>query len=350
MNKKHLLVGLSVIVLSIFVISGYLYFTNDNVEILQSTTPLTFGAKSESLVPAFAYEDAGASVEVIGSDFKIECDKTLYSGLTSITVLCDVTNLQNVVVHNKDVGMLFSPSLASISKVYLWDENVITGTYCSKYITKQNCKTIISNTTGEETQECYDYQECSEYSNTYGGYEETNKLGNDVRGLTFGKSETKQFKFIIKVPMGSTGKFDVLAGDTILDPWWDTTYDYRTPIENNYTTDWITTNITLGDIYWTRINNDSYVYSTGTGMTGTIAFGNETDGNCYEKETTSAGSVGSCIDDVYPSGNTVYHFSEGAGTQVNSSLTLGNGYNATFKGAGEPAWTTAGLQRETGCI
>lgn len=75
---------------------------------------------------------------------------------------------------------------------------------------------------------------------------------------------------------------------------WYSTYFYRYQIFEN-TTSFYTKSINdtygiNGDIIWALTNNDSYIYSTETGTTGTITIANNTDEKYWENETTHLGN------------------------------------------------------------
>lgn len=79
-----------------------------------------------------------------------------------------------------------------------------------------------------------------------------------------------------------------------LDPWWDTSYGYRSRIDTNSTTSTDIINITLGGHnYWIRNATsieDVYVYCENSGCgTGDISFGNDTDEKPWLNETDGTG-------------------------------------------------------------
>ncbi len=122
--------------------------------------------------------------------------------------------------------------------------------------------------------------------------------------------------------------------------WWDSGYDYRYPIINNQTNVYpISVNDTYGingDIIWSLIGNSSYVYSTESGLSGTIAIANETDEKYWENETSRLGNSPASVWGSNAQG--IWHFSEGSGTNVYDSS--GNGNNGTL--AYSDHWTTSG--------
>jgi len=348
MNKW--LIVFAVVMISLVGAMGYLYITDDQTSV--STT--------SSIIPAGALETAGDSVEVIGDDFKIECDKTVYSGLSSFEAYCNITNTNDFKTINKDIYLLFSDGQVDVSDTFVWDSNAIVDTIktCTKYIDKQTC--FDPNATYKDGW-CYSYRVCSDYETTYntGKYIRVGKATNTYPLSTFFEPfETKSYKFIVQIPMGTEGKFDLLAGETTLDPWWQSTlFTHRVPIYHNASelNDTYAVNDTNGvglngDIVWARIWNESYVYSSLVGTTGNITIANLTAENCWENETSGSGN---CVENVYgglgangyadaSSYYSAIHFREGAGTTAGSSITSLPNYNGTFKGAGEPAWLVAG--------
>jgi len=69
--------------------------------------------------------------------------------------------------------------------------------------------------------------------------------------INIGKGETKRFRVCVKVPFGSSGKFDIGVYDTndqtltLLDPWWNSTWRTNTPVYLNETTGYARTDYPL---------------------------------------------------------------------------------------------------------
>ena len=105
-----------------------------------------------------------ASVEETGDDYRIECDKTLYTGFDSITLYCDIENLLDV-NSKEDITFFFAPEQATINKFYTWDDDAESGEYCNKYIETEYCTPV--NTSNTHT--CYTLESCSQYKKEYNG-------------------------------------------------------------------------------------------------------------------------------------------------------------------------------------
>ena len=147
-----------------------------------------------------------------------------------------------------------------------------------------------------------------------------------------------QFKIVgYKYREWDNVKWGVGIGDAYLDPWWNTTYNYRYPIIENTTAEMpVAINDTgkiQSDILWALLKNESYVYSTATGPSGSIAIGNETDQKYWENESdvTNKGNRS-----VWTGATGVWHFGEGTGSYANDSTGI---YNITLSGT---AWNTTG--------
>jgi hypothetical protein len=284
------------------------------------------------------------NVETTGSDFKINCDKNVYNGYASIEVVCDITNLQNYVVISKDVSIA-NTYKAKTSTVLVWNKDAIIRTYCSEYKPKEVCKDVINNKTDVVEKVCYTDYDCSKWSNDYGKFESLISNTDKVQGLEFAPLETKQLKFIIDVPVGSTGKFDVLAGDTILDPWWDAAYSYRYQILENYTSELAKsvndTDGFKGKIIWAKTWNESYLYAKQNDYTGDIGIANETDQKFWEEER---GGLGNSPESVWDSSaKLILHMGEGTGSTFRDSTSNNN--DGVWSGTN---WTTGKFGNSTG--
>lgn len=191
-----------------------------NVFVTQSGAPnLNIGQPNKVIeqvkIPKGIDPDAKAIHE--GTDFDISCDKTVYNFLSEGYVYCDVKNNLDAVV-SEDMRLIFNPTGAEITEAYLWDNNLQT------QVTKYNIQNIPHNDYIAENNTWHNWTEYKKVSYTqtvyYAGWELTNKLdNNNIKELTFGKHETKKFKFKMKVPINSQIKFDVCAGQDCLDPW-----------------------------------------------------------------------------------------------------------------------------------
>lgn len=116
--------------------------------------------------------------------------------------------------------------------------------------------------------------------------------------------------------------------------WWDSSYGYRTPIINNFTTAIypVSVNGTVGinsDIIWAKIDNVSYVYHTETDIKGLLAIANETDENDWYYESNTLGSTTPL--DVWNSSRHlgIYHMHD---TTSWTNDTSGNEKNLTISG------------------
>jgi len=172
--------------------SGYI---NPKVEYNQFTQPLQFKSESNDYeVPKEAYLNADASVSEVGSDFKIECDRTLYSGFSTIEVVCDISNVRDEFNIDKDIGFIFEPSSAKVSKSYVWNPTAVasSNTYCERWSEKETCEEDIKNMTTV----CTTDRTCDKYKTdyTYGAWESTS-----IKSNTFESRETRKYKFIIEV-------------------------------------------------------------------------------------------------------------------------------------------------------
>lgn len=105
--------------------------------------------------------------------------------------------------------------------------------------------------------------------------------------------------------------------------WWDLAYPYRYPIISSTTEGSFSVNDTNklnGNVIWAKILNSSYVYSTLSGPSGTLAIANQTNQNAWENETTMQGNTPTSVWSGY---SAVYHLSDTAG--IDSTLI----YNET---------------------
>jgi hypothetical protein len=327
---------LTVIMGILVLVGGITMLPNDDVKVIQSTEVLSL-ASDESIIPLAVVAEADMSVEEVGSDFKIECDKNVYTGYSSIEVVCSFTNVNDYIAESKELSVVSEYNIKT-SKILLYNDEIITNKYCTKYTTEKNCYTVITNKTenetgGEETI-CNDVQVCSKYEYDYGAFEPFLINSDSAKGLYFEPFETKVFKFIIDVPINSQGKFDVLAGDTTLDPWWDVTYNYRARLYENKTYEFpVSVNDTYGingNIFWAKTWNESYGYSNYGGFTGSVAIANETDEKSWENETALTGHD---VTDIWGSNaKAVWHMGEASGNAMDSTSNNNDAVNMSDVG------------------
>lgn len=120
--------------------------------------------------------------------------------------------------------------------------------------------------------------------------------------------------------------------------WWDSDYDYRYPIYNNYTNSEVVIAINgtggvCGTIYWARIFNSSvdptYIYCEDSGCcSGEVAIANDTDEKPYERESDRTGNdINLLWDNNVVS---VYHMNDESGIIYDSSPS---NYNLTVSSA-----------------
>jgi hypothetical protein len=146
-------------------------------------------------------------------------------------------------------------------------------------------------------------------------------------------SQSGKYWFAVK-PSSETISQAISSGHFYyLDPWWNSSYPYRSPIYSN------TTNNTIpfcindsagvnGQYIWTLNSTEQlYLYSTGTGATGDLAVGNETDEKNWENVSTLLGNNPTSI---YPSHiQGWWHFDDG----TNASDSSPNNNDGTNNGA-----------------
>ncbi len=194
---------------------------------------------------------------------------------TNITYFYNITNKQTG--ENETVeGWYLDPIYGTITK-WKWDWEEAKDFYFTKDLPNKRAQSVATRIT------IPDIYEEDEYGNV----------------------GTKWFKLIIKTPItatgsgwGSSGAFTLSLSD--LDetkefhPWWNANYPYRYKIISNTTA---IQPISVNDSgliketpIWARIGNDSYVYFTGSGMTGDIAIANETDQKFWLNETSGEGN------------------------------------------------------------
>ena len=220
------------LLLSSIILAGaaaYVFEPTDTAIISSGVISAT-SASSDYIIPKYAQAAYDDTIYIDGIDFRIECDKTIYAGIRDIEAVCEVTNLKNEVVYNKDVKLFFNSEDAKIKSVYYLDNTVKTGEKCYKNGIKRICDTGVDNKTDDIIEICYDVSYCAAYTNVYGEWKLINELdqsADKVYGLTFKEFETKKIKFVIEVPKYSKGKFDIVSGETTLDPWWNAAYPYR---------------------------------------------------------------------------------------------------------------------------
>jgi len=191
----------------------------------------------------------------------IVCDKDVYYALQKFDAYCNITNdlTQNITVWNytllfpiDDVTFKpyikenvtynitvpeFEPCLRNLTINGTWEYNASDGYYYgydgnTTYV--MNCTSIYSINQTNDT---------CEYNSTclVGSHEEERWKWSFV-DLTLPfemlASETKEFKFHVEVPIGTSGKFNVTATvfydsenvTVSLDPWWNSSWQYRRPI------------------------------------------------------------------------------------------------------------------------
>ena len=110
--------------------------------------------------------------------------------------------------------------------------------------------------------------------------------------------------------------------DFILDPWWNATFGYRYAIINNETS--IEYPLAVNDTYgidgspiWALIKNESFIYSTASGPSGTIAIANETAEKKWENATSETGNN---ITDIWgATAMGIFHMEDVSGTLHDSS-------------------------------
>lgn len=147
---------------------------------------------------------ASVSAQTTGpdSDVEITCSETTYTAdiFGNVDIYCDITN-NGVPAKAMKVGAVFDDYLGTDVEIV---EVNVDGSPVNRGLTKlppQADKV------------------------------KTRVLSNQVVNILSGQS--KQLHLKIKVPVPSTGKFDVLFGDPELggeyrlDPWWDTSWDYK---------------------------------------------------------------------------------------------------------------------------
>lgn len=278
--------------------AAHVIVKNHESETVYVSTSSAAPPKAESIIPHEAMLSADTPTKESGTDFTIVCDKTVYTFYDTRNIYCNVTNKLNTRV-SADMDLIFRPEVANMEKAYLWDENVEIPIIKYNAISNQYQYPVINNETGETTYEIRYYTTYEPYTVTeYGGYEETNKVGNSVKGLNFGKHETKYFRLTVKALRNTAGKFDFRVGETTLDPWWNAAYPERYQIFENTTADMPKaindTDGLNGNITWARTWNESYAYSTGTlelGELGDLAIANETEQKYWEDEPTLTGNT-----------------------------------------------------------
>jgi len=168
----------------------------------------------------------------------------------------------------------------------------------------------------------------------------TEEVEQDISTAPFSKNQVRKFIIRVKYPpqLGTRRiywKFGLNIADVdfILDPWWDATYSVRYPIIVNTTSEMViaandTYKIGGRDVYWTRQNNESYVYCSVSGCaTGLIAIANTTNEKFWENETNRTGNSPTVVwgNDT----RAVWHFGEGSGT--NASDSSGNSNTGTLQ-------------------
>lgn len=139
------------------------------------------------------------------------------------------------------------------------------------------------------------------------------------------KNHEYTLKSFINIPLNNIGKHKYWvcikpSAETIeqaktnghlycLDPWYEPmTFSYRNKIIENKTTEGVVsvndTRGVNGDIIWLKSSNESYIYSSGTGISGVTGIANETDQKSWENETSGTGND---IQNIWNEGYAVLH-------------------------------------------
>lgn len=371
MNKTYIaLIG--VFIISSIVLSVYFYSDKDTG--IQTQQVLTFGTQQNQITLAELYEQLGDNHTIDGNSVFID-DSNLYMSATPHTLKSSGEVTFNLVskVYEGSADIIFgfdypttkpttaeyyNPTVVTTEQSYTCSEP-----YWYSYTLEPkvfNCwlnKT--SNSTGQITSELIfthafdraDIPTRTAYWNVY-----TNKDWHDISGsfqsvdYSYGgmtkwyyktfdviKDQEYTMKANIDIPFKNVGarKYWVcikpsdesisqaVANDHLycLDPWYDATYPYRYDIEENTTNSMALavndTDGVNGDIIWAKIWDESYVYSTGLGPSGTMVIANETDQKFWENETSLLGNTPTSVWDS--STVAVWHMGESAGNAMDST-------------------------------
>jgi hypothetical protein len=323
------------------------------------------------------------SIKAQTEDFTIICDKEVYICLSNCEAICNVSS--NVGSQTVNISAIFNHLGVEPKSIYRWEnitynETVYDFGNITKYkpcdeITSINSTTIncmiASNSTlinkNIESEpicwdNCYDdYNTTHYWTNNWevvGSHDEEKwkfdwvELNYTIKYsypeiMTETILSNHTFKFNFKVPISSSGKFNIIVENSdynsSLDPWWNSSYGYRYRIVENTTTKYsvsVNDNTTVsGTPIWAEMWNDSYLYCSVSGCaSGLVAVANDTDQKFWQNETDvlTAGNSGTSV--WNSSYMAVWHFGEGTGTDFQDATA--NNKDAYARQGG--TWTSSG--------
>lgn len=377
MKKKTALIAL--VLIAVIAVGGFLYFNSDTAQtpFEQMIKQETQQESSPSQViktprPKVALIEGNGWIvrSVNGKTFK---DKTVWDDYTTADICFNATNTED---RNRvfDAGIDFLGNEIKMIEFGIYTDELevyktvqdYTDDACERFTPRNesfDCPTpwnYFDDNTCRRTFSCITSRHQEMHYET--GYEifpstQWEHLGNgryNLKQINIHKSSqfpnnTKTICIkAIKPITQEEWKFDLYVVEdgtnfyTTLDPWWQpTTYDFRIPVYQNGTINESTYSInnTAGirideNGIWSRIMNETILYSTLVNGTGNITFANATSEKYWENETATGLGIPSGFNPtlLYPDNVAVYHLGEPTSNNYTDSLLL---YNQTNQ-IGEP--------------
>jgi len=160
-----------------------------------------------------------------------------YQWLTSGSIYLRVTNTKSV-KENIDLSAIFPKGKVNITGIYEWKQWINVTDY------ETRCEEREVN--GTRVENCVQIPAGSHLEwgwkpASMGKFASASADEWKASGISIGKTESKDFRIDVKVPIGSSGKFDIRTAnldsktETLLDPWWNSSWTRKRPVIVNTT-------------------------------------------------------------------------------------------------------------------